>query len=111
MAYAPHLNQDVQRQLIAGHPDPLPVLLGSFNHKDTGCRFEYAVRKGFPTAFAPDFDTIIYVGPNQEVRLCRVLQTVAYVVVDEDAKGAPVIEKWAIKGHRKFDTSWVGAGL
>jgi hypothetical protein len=29
--------------------------------------------------------------------------------VDEDADGNPVIEKWNIRGHRAYDTSWVRA--
>lgn len=35
-------------------------------------------------------------------RYANVKKTVAYIVVDEDDCGQPVIEKWSIKNHRKF---------
>ena len=35
-------------------------------------------------------------------RYANVKKTVAYIVVDEDDHGQPVIEKWTIKNHRNF---------
>jgi len=35
-------------------------------------------------------------------RYANVKKTVAYIVVDEDDHGQPVIEKWSIKNHRNF---------
>jgi hypothetical protein len=36
-----------------------------------------------------------------------VKKTVAYIVVDEDEFGLPVIEKWNIKRHRNYFKSGV----
>ena len=36
-------------------------------------------------------------------RYARVLKTVAYVIVDEDDDGYPVIEKWDIKNRRTYE--------
>ena len=36
-------------------------------------------------------------------RYATVKKTVAYVVIDEDDNGEPVIEKWNIKGHRIYE--------
>ena len=38
-------------------------------------------------------------------RLGNVLKTVAYLIVDEDEFGEPIVEKWNIKGHRKYSRS------
>ena len=35
-------------------------------------------------------------------RLARVLKTVAYIAIDEDAEGRPVLEKWHIGSHRRY---------
>jgi hypothetical protein len=35
-------------------------------------------------------------------RHARILKTVAYIIVDEDEYGLPVIEKWAIKQHKAY---------
>ncbi len=107
MALAPHTNTDVHNQLRAGVvPTTLPLIFGSFVEKDHGMTFEYAERRHPDDSFAPEMPHIIYVGCNQEVRLAKVLKTVAYVVVDENENG-PVIEKWNIRNHREYNTSWV----
>jgi hypothetical protein len=36
------------------------------------------------------------------VRYARVLKTVAYVAVDEDEMGLPVVEKWSLKNHNPY---------
>jgi hypothetical protein len=36
-------------------------------------------------------------------RYARVLKTVAYIVVDEDEYGLPVIEKWDIANHKNWE--------
>ena len=37
------------------------------------------------------------------IRFAIVKKTVAYVVVDEDAQGQPVFEKWEIRSHKTYD--------
>ena len=39
---------------------------------------------------------------NDGFRYARVLQTVAYIAVDEDAYGQPIVEKWGIYSHRRM---------
>ena len=113
MAFAPHHNQNVQNQLRLAEdksaPTALPLVLGQFRHKDTDVLFEFAERRHPDDSFAPDMPHVIYVGPDSESRLAKVLKTVAYVVVDEEANGEPVIEKWQIKQFRAYDTEWVRA--
>jgi len=109
MSFAPHTNDTVLIELRAGLvPTPDPLILGCFENAETGAFFEYAERR-WSSDFAPDFPHIIYVhslgGSNR--RLAKVLTTVAYIVVDEDADGEPVVEKWRIKKHRHYDTAWV----
>lgn len=42
---------------------------------------------------------------NGGVRFARVLKTVAYVCVDEDAEGKAVFEIWKIKKHNRYNQS------
>lgn len=108
MAFAPHDNTRVRCQFLAGFvPTTLPMILGCFTHRETNMHFEYAERRWFCDDFAPDFPHIVYVGEHGDCRLARVLQTVAYVVVDEAADGSPVVEKWQIKAHRHYPTDWI----
>jgi len=39
---------------------------------------------------------------NNGYRYALVKKTVAYVCVDEDDYGQPVVEKWHIKRHREY---------
>jgi len=50
----------------------------------------------------PGYPHVVYVGPFAEERFALVKGTVAYVVVDENDDGSAVVEKWNIKGHRKY---------
>ena len=105
MAYAPHHNGEIYN--VDGVPCK-PRLIASFVEKDHGHLFEVADRAGFhPHRDMPGpwsleaLPHYVYVG-NGEERMARVLKTVAYVAVDEDADGNPVIEKWSIKQHREY---------
>lgn len=110
MAYAPHTNEHVRDQLRAGIvPTPLPLILGGIWNHDAAGVFEYAERRWPDDTFAPDMPHVLYVGPHQEARLAKVLKTVAYVVVGEDACGEPVVEKWALRRHDTYPTQWVRA--
>lgn len=77
-------------------------LRGVFTETSEGHAFEYCDRDARDRAvFAPDLPHEIYVTPR-DTRAARVLKTVVYVAVDEDADGNPVLEKWRIKGHRAY---------
>jgi len=102
MSYAPHTND-------RRNPEVDPIVQGAFREVDNGGLFEFAGR--MPHHFgtwAEGFDQIVYVGQDA-YRLARVLKTVAYIVVDEDADGQPVTEKWAIKNHRAYDLTGITA--
>lgn len=110
MAYARHTNTDVLHALRCGNYAGPPLLLGCFMEADRGNYFEYAVRPAdtfAPADFAPDCPHIVYM--NDSYRFARVLKTVAYICVDEDEDGEPVYEKWQLKDHHYYDTTWVRA--
>lgn len=102
MSFFTHTNTDVAAAIRAHGTTDLPVVMGQFRNRETDTQFEFAGRR--PTDaphFAAEMPHLIAV--HGGTRYARVMKTVAYVVVDEDADGQPVIEKWAIKGHRDFD--------
>jgi hypothetical protein len=110
MAFAPHTNTDVHNS--KNYTKQFPLILGSFVEKESGNLFEYAIRPDEGIDFAPDCMHIVYVTPKVDgvdhgFRYARVIKTVAWIAVDEDANGDPVYEKWDIKQHRFYDTSWV----
>lgn len=75
------------------------TIRGIFNEKEYGYLFEYSV----PTEPAPwpEYDMWVWVGEFDR-RWAKVLKTVVYIVTDEDESG-PVVEKWCIKNHRRFE--------
>ena len=109
MAYAPHTNNEVRAERRIGRVN-LPLILGCIT-SGAGTFYEFAERAGFPEHFAPEMDRVVYVGPNQEARLARVLKTVMHIVVDEDADGNPVVETIKLKARRDYPTDWVFAGV
>jgi hypothetical protein len=44
----------------------------------------------------------LQIGGDSGYRYATVKKTVAYVVVDEDEFGLPVVEKWNIKQRRSY---------
>ena len=80
-------------------------LLGYFREKERGRPFEYKANPMQGLAektFGENLPHLVFVGPEgDEVRMARVLKTVAYVAIDEDSRGL-VIQKWQIKGHRLY---------
>ena len=75
--------------------------VGRFVEKDTGNYFEYSLNDE-PMNFGEDFPHKVWVGGSGVAgmtgwRFANVLKTVAYIVVDEDEYGEPVVEKWYIK--------------
>ena len=81
--------------------DDMHTLIGSFVEKSAGMTHEYSLIGD---------DGLLWMGEEYPHKLwtldgyryARVLKTVAYIVVDEDEYGLPVVQKWNIKQHRKF---------
>jgi len=82
-------------------------IVGQFTEKEHGNIFEYSAVPKDKTEDFPSYEHIVWVGPSlvsgTEYRHAKVLKTVAYVIVDEDDEGIPVIEKWDIKSHCVYD--------
>jgi hypothetical protein len=78
----------------------LGLVAGRFDERECGHCFEFSTPCETPFE---GYDRKIWVGPMaEETRFVRVLKTVAYVVVDEAADGAPVVEKWDIKNFKHY---------
>lgn len=102
MGYAPHTNTDVQTQLRHGHK-ALPILLGQFVEREFGHTFEYSERQWPEDKYHPELQHVVYVGDGQ-MRLARVLKTVAYVLTNDDE-----LQRWRIKSHKAYATDWIKA--
>ena len=71
--------------------------VGEFVEQDFGKCFTYnKVGEYNPYNVLHEIDVL------DGTRFANVKQTVCYVVVDEDAEGNPVFEKWNIKKHVKY---------
>jgi len=72
--------------------------IGCFQHKETGVWFEFRPTEYW---FALKNDLPFEIAVNDPhgfgVRYADIKKTVAYVAIDEDQNGFPVIEKWQIK--------------
>lgn len=76
------------------------TIQGCFTHKQFGTFFEFSTAKPAEFAWAgPEFNMKVWVSVlgDGAWRLAKVLKTVAYVIVDEDDYGKPVVEHWPIK--------------
>jgi len=86
--------------------DVMQRMVGSFQHSN-GNHFEYEPNSPadswLPVVNYPH-RVWVQVNPLNDSgwRYANVKKTVAYIVVDEDDYGQPVIEKWSIKNHRSF---------
>lgn len=85
MAFAPFRSKD--------------KVLGCFRERSVGNIFEFS--RGEEKPFWETFPLKVWVAAN-DFRWARVHKTVAHVVVDEDAEGKPVVEKWDIKGQKVY---------
>ena len=76
---------------------------GAFIEKDHGNFFEYDLHGESPL---PEYPHRVWVSENpvndSGWRYALVKKTVAYIVVDEDDSGQPVVQKWSINGHRIY---------
>jgi hypothetical protein len=80
--------------------------IGCFTEKDVGNYFEYSNNPD-SFSFCEDFPHIVWVGGGGVAgmtgyRYANVKKTVAYICVDEDEFGAPVLEKWQLKNNRSY---------
>ena len=77
--------------------------IGVFTEKEHGNYFEFSNN---PDNYSPgkSYPHIVWVGDDigHGYRYATVKKTVAYVVVDEDEYGLPVIEKWNIKQRKDY---------
>ena len=80
----------------------LKKLVKGFFKNANGAFFEYAAPEPGEFLPFPGYELKVYCGPFEEWRYAKVLKTVAYVVVDEAADGAPVVEKWNLKTHKVY---------
>jgi hypothetical protein len=76
---------------------------GAFIEKDHGNLFEYDLHG---ESLLPEYPHRVWVSENpvndSGWRYALVKKTVAYIVVDEDESGQPVVQKWSIKAHRIY---------
>jgi hypothetical protein len=78
--------------------------IGAFVEKDCGNTFEFS-NNNEPMNVMEDFPHKVWVGGavnDWGYRYAHVKKTVAYIAVDEDEYGLPVVEKWHIKNHREY---------
>ena len=87
--------------------DNMDTLIGRFVEKDFGKTHEYSPNTDIESGWDPKWDQFAAQYPHKlwtldGYRYARILKTVAYIIVDEDEYGLPVVEKWKIKQHTKF---------
>jgi len=79
-------------------------VIGTFKNKAHGTSFDYESNTP-DDSWLPvvDYPHRVWVNCNpindSGWRYAKVKKTVAYIVLDEDQYGQPVIEKWSIKNH------------
>lgn len=79
--------------------------IGFFTERDTGNYFEYSANDDDHFVDAEEFPHKVWVGGlvnDAGYRYARVLKTRAYICVDEDEYGQPVVEKWYFKENRSY---------
>jgi hypothetical protein len=70
-------------------------IIGSFVEKEYGHFFEFSINDD-NVSFAENYPHKVWVG-GDGYRYANVKKTVAYVIVDEDDDGGPILERWFIK--------------
>ena len=88
--------------------DQKATIIGIFDEKEYGNYFEFSHNDDdLLSYFGKEFPHKVWVtnasSDDRGYRYATVKKTVAYVVIDEDDNGEPVIEKWNIKGHRIYE--------
>lgn len=74
------------------------IVKGQFREKVFGKVFQFG-----DTELSPfeGFTQLICVA-DYSYRYCNIKKTVAYIVVDEDDYGNPIVQKWNIKSHTLY---------
>ena len=91
---------------IAPYKLAVTAVAGCFRHAKTNACFEFAndnegsIHPWDGTVIS-DYPQVLFLAGGTQTRRCKIFKTVAHVVVDETAGGAPVIEKWPLKMHWK----------
>ena len=82
----------------------LETVIGSFVEKSAGKTHEYSdVAPGYFSEWGGNWSMFKHkLWTLDGHRYALIKKTVAYIVVDEDDAGLPVIEKWDIKQHKEF---------
>lgn len=80
--------------------------IGAFIEKSAGNTFEFSYND--EQGEAPEWPHRVWVASGKIAndsgwRYAKVMQTVAYIVVDENDYGEAVVEKWYIKNHREYN--------
>ena len=80
--------------------------IGCFCEREAGNSFEYSLNTD-SAVFCEDFPHIIWVGDSigSPYRYGIVKKTVAYVAVDEDEFGLPVLERWDLSKNTTYSGS------
>ena len=80
------------------------TIIGCFREKDLDNLFEFSVNNDYDVEFGEQFPHKVWVGDTMAspYRYAHVMKTVAYIAVDENDDGTPVIEKWSIKNWREY---------
>jgi len=77
------------------------AIIGFFDEKEHGYRFEFSDNDDMGEFSVYGYPHKIWVTTPWKMdhgfRYGKVKKTVAYIVVDEDEHGEPVVEKWSIK--------------
>jgi len=79
--------------------------IGVFVEKDTGNYFEYSINEDHMAADENGgFTHKVWVGDTigSPYRYAVVMKTRAYIAVDEDDEGLPVVEKWLLKSNKEY---------
>jgi hypothetical protein len=90
---------------MAYAPFDAGMQIGEFREKDFNNFFEYGMNPDLEQDFCPNLPHIVWVGGiqgTQQYRYAYVRKTVAYVAIDENDDGTPLIEKWHIKGRKEY---------
>lgn len=78
------------------------TIRGCFTHKEFGTYFEFSAATIAESAWTePQYNMKVWVRGG-DWRLAQVLKTVAYVIVDEDQHGCPVVERWPLKKFQLY---------
>jgi hypothetical protein len=88
--------------------DNYQTTIGQFTERSVGKTHEYSPNTDIESGWDPKWDQFAQDFPHKlwtldGYRYARVLKTVAYICVDEDEYGQPVVEKWDIANHKIWE--------